>query len=277
MQGLLRYDAETFRSLRRVENPSMQVFPSVHVPGETHLQELAVLPGTGTPVSFSSRVRPVDNTLLMKPEPEKWSDILFNITDIGMHRFFFLMSRLPGVAMLMISTWIIWGRGAENHNLFDSEKGMSISAIVVAIVIAVGSIFGAANHNNSKKRAEYQVIYRLIASLLNVLGCTVVLVFSAVAISKLHGAKDDTIEYEKCRANACYSTNERLTFAAVLIGLSFMIIVLSIMSFIQASSGAYKLRSITKKPKQNNGQPENRRRIQAAFNNPAMNAESDYY
>ncbi|KAK0398216.1 hypothetical protein QR680_002481 [Steinernema hermaphroditum] len=276
MQGLPRYDAETFRSLRRVENPSMQIFPSVHVPGEPNLQELAVMPGTATPLSYTSRVRPLDNPLLMKPEPENWSEVLFKITDVGIHRFYFLMNRLPGIAMLMISTWLIWGRGA--HTVFyGSEKGMSISAIVAGIVIIMGSIFGSMNHNDSKKRAHYQIIYRLVGNMLNVAGSIVVLVFAAVAVVKVNG-KDETESYKKCKSSGCYSPNERLTLAAVLIGLSIAIVIISALSFVHAAAASYRLRAVTKKSKKSNSPAEiHRPRIQAAFNNPAMIGESEYY
>ncbi|TMS37799.1 hypothetical protein L596_004658 [Steinernema carpocapsae] len=214
MPGLPRYDAETFRSLRRVENPSMQIFPSVHVPGEPNLQELAVLPGSGTPLSYTpvSRIKPVQGSpLLMKPEPVNWPQVLFEHVNFGMHRLYFLLNRLPGVAMLMVATWIVWGRGATTDNkikLFEAEKGMGISAVVVASFHLVTIIVGSMNHNNSPKRALYQTIYRSIASFVNAAAVIVVIVFAAVACSKLSSFKDNLATLTEC-AGLCYSQKER--------------------------------------------------------------------
>ena len=52
--------------------------------------------------------------LITRPEPiiePDIADVLFHIPSIGQHRFLYSLNKFPAVICLLLSAWMLWGRG----------------------------------------------------------------------------------------------------------------------------------------------------------------------
>ena len=114
-----------------------------------------------------------------------WEAILHNIQEIGIHRFLTMIKKFPAIGLILVSIWIVWGRGF-NTELKSIEKNMGISGIVGGVITAIGVTLTSQHHSNNKNSAKYQTWRRIIVSMINGLCAVAVIVFGAVALSDLH-------------------------------------------------------------------------------------------
>uniref|UniRef100_A0AC35ERW6 Uncharacterized protein n=1 Tax=Panagrolaimus sp. PS1159 TaxID=55785 RepID=A0AC35ERW6_9BILA len=131
---LPRYDGNTLRPLRPVGDPGVSIFPRLSLPGDGHLHEMNLLnrstglnPAFQPPGTYGHQTGQIHQGLLPgsitaadDADPD-WESILHNIQEIGIHRFLTLIKKVPAIGLLLISLWIVWGRGF-NTVLEDVEK-----------------------------------------------------------------------------------------------------------------------------------------------------------
>lgn len=117
----------------------------------------------------------------------EWETLLFNNQNLGIHRFAFLLKKFPGLFMILISTWTLFGRGKDAVNTLTSENNMGIATLVAGVIVTITTLFGAQNHNNSPKNAFTQSLFRVGGSVLNIVVVIASIVFAAIALGDLRG------------------------------------------------------------------------------------------
>ncbi|CAD5227108.1 unnamed protein product [Bursaphelenchus xylophilus] len=150
-----------------------------------------------------------------------WAERLYENTNIGMHRYFFLAKRLFALAGLAISTFIFFGRhqnpslpkeDSGAFSLTESEQHLNIVLFVVSCFTLTANLLGTFNHWNDHRRAMSQLWTRLAILGFEVLLEVTLIVFCvAVLISFLKeeaeaGPVDKTIQF---------SQSQKLTYVVI--------------------------------------------------------------
>uniref|UniRef100_A0AC34F927 Transmembrane protein n=1 Tax=Panagrolaimus sp. ES5 TaxID=591445 RepID=A0AC34F927_9BILA len=275
MVGLTRYDGNSLRPLRTVGDPAVSIFPRVSLPGDGHLHEMNLLnrstalnpafqPPPGTYGHQTGQIHqgflPGTTTIVDDVDPD-WESILHNIQEIGIHRFLTLIKKVPAIGLLLISLWIVWGRGF-NTVLEDVEKNMGIVGLVSGGITAVGVTLTAQHHSNNKNSAKYQTWRRIIVCSLNFLCSIAVIVFGIISLSDLHGKKENNPKMTF--GSPIMSVNERTAHAGALTGVGLLIAIFSLLSLAFGISALMKVNKAEHKVKQ-----AQRRQRSVEYLNPA--------
>lgn len=231
-----------FYSLKRIDNPNMQVVPTITLPDRPYPSELSTLHMT-TPYADEmppTPPPPTGNVLFMEPEPPTGSkptleEILYENEYIGHHRFVYSINRLPALICVVISLWILFGKGEPTNGEKSTgirtikEKNEAIVALTTGIFTLLFQLYGLHNHNNSHSLAIFQTYIRVIHTAFKFFLCIALIILSLVAIYEI---KNEVGDNPSCASEGkCYSHNERLTYSVVLLGMALMICFLSIISF----------------------------------------------
>uniref|UniRef100_A0A914E415 Uncharacterized protein n=1 Tax=Acrobeloides nanus TaxID=290746 RepID=A0A914E415_9BILA len=121
----------------------------------------------------------------------------------------------------MLGAWILFGRGTGPTD--DLCKNANAGIITTISVVAVSQ-----NHNYDLSNAHFQSVLRMIASVFHILLSLVVTVFSAISLAELNDKSEPN--YPTCYPINCLSLNERIGHSGTLLGISLLILVLSIVS-----------------------------------------------
>jgi purine-cytosine permease-like protein len=171
---------------------------------------------------------------------EDWETLLFNNQHIGIHRFAFLLTRYPAIIIILLSSWYLFGRGSDSTNLMTSENNMSIASLVAGILTALGTVVGGQNHNNSPKDAQTKSLVRVGSSVVNIVVILTAAAFAAVALGDLREQKETTLP--TCYPVECLSLNERISSSGVILGLSILIVALSVFVLLYGIFAVLRLR-----------------------------------
>jgi uncharacterized membrane protein YidH (DUF202 family) len=271
---LPRYDGNTLRPLRPVGDPGVSIFPRLSLPGDGHLHEMNLLnrstglnPAFQPPGTYGHQTGQIHQGLLPgsitaadDADPD-WESILHNIQEIGIHRFLTLIKKVPAIGLLLISLWIVWGRGF-NTVLEDVEKNMGIVGLVSGGITAVGVTVTAQHHSNNKNSAKYQTWRRIIVCSLNFLCSIAVIVFGIISLSDLHSKPE-----AKNFAYPGMTVNERTAHAGALTGVGLLIAIFSLLSLAFGISALMKVNKAEHKVKE-----AKRRQRSVEYLNPAYGA-----
>jgi uncharacterized membrane protein YidH (DUF202 family) len=265
------------RPLRTVGDPAISIFPRVSLPGgdnnlhemnlmnrSTHLSPALQPQINGTLNRQTGQIHqgllPGSTTIIDDGGPD-WESILHNIQEFGIHRFLTLIKKVPAIALLLISLWIVWGRGF-NTVLEDVEKNMGIAGLIGGGITATGVTLTAQHHSNNKNAAKNQTWRRIIISCINFFCSIAVIVFGIVALSDLH-SKPEPNGYKLPQM----SVNERTAHAGALTGVGLLIAIFSLLSLAFGITALMKLNKAEHQVKQ-----VQRRNRSIEYLNPAFGA-----
>lgn len=213
-------------------------------------------------------IRPLPSADVVLPDqPEEeplpdWETLLFNNQNLGIHRFAFLLKKFPGLFMILVSTWTLFGRGKDDTNTLASENNMGIATLVAGALVTLTTLAGAQNHNNSPKNAFNQSLLRVGSSVLNIIVVIASTVFAAIALGDLRGLTEEV--YPACYPTTCMSVNERITHSGVILGLGILILALSIFAI---TYGIYAALGVRRDHKQRRLVEKKNRDAAAAYDN----------
>uniref|UniRef100_A0A8R1DWX5 Uncharacterized protein n=1 Tax=Caenorhabditis japonica TaxID=281687 RepID=A0A8R1DWX5_CAEJA len=177
---------------------------------------------------------------------------LFNNASLGYQRFCYLLSRYPAIAMTIIATWMLWGRGlglARSTN----ENVCYIVSFVGGVFILSSQVILSMTHGNSYKREKILANLYHFANTIGTLIAITAIVFAAISyqnVRKIDYAKETCTwqnpELKSVPGLYCFTPNERLTFLSILIGASGLVIMLTLFSGLYGCIG----QSLMKKKRQ---------------------------
>lgn len=98
--------------------------------------------------------------------PETTADVdrlaLYNNSSLGYQRLCFLLSRYPAIAMTIIATWMLWGRGLGLSSVKSNENVCYIVSFVAGAFILSSQVVLTTAHGNSYKKEKILVSFFLI-------------------------------------------------------------------------------------------------------------------
>ncbi|KAF1757115.1 hypothetical protein GCK72_013570 [Caenorhabditis remanei] len=189
--------------------------------------------------------------------PETPADVdrlaLFNNTSLGYQRLCYFFSRYPAIAMTIISTWMLWGRGLGLNSVNSNENVCYIVSFVAGVFILSSQVVLTTAHGNSyKKQSILSNLYHL-SNTIGVLISITVIVFAAISYQNVNSVNHDTdqctwmdpslgglLEYY------CFTPDERIAFLSILCGAAGLIIIVFTFSGIYGCVG----QSLMKKKRQ---------------------------
>jgi len=107
------------------------------------------------------------------------------------------------------------------------EVNQCLCVFVTALLTLLTIAFGIRNHGNSHQAALSQVLYRLAALFLSLIGEIASLTFGLIALIWL--AKESEPEVPDCFPQYCFSLHDRLVQSGLLVGLSILALLLTLL------------------------------------------------
>lgn len=156
-------------------------------------------------------------------------EFLYKNERVSQSRFLYSVNRFPALVMVVVGMWLQFGRDQKPQQK-TTEELSAIFAIVAGLCTLVGELYGL--HNvTSRFIALIQTYYRLGHLVMKVLLGIAVFITSAAAI---HDIQNESSKIPDCLNQNivdCYSHNQRLTYVSVIMGVSIMMLLVSILSF----------------------------------------------
>ncbi|CAL2039915.1 unnamed protein product [Caenorhabditis brenneri] len=191
--------------------------------------------------------------------PETPADVdrlaLFNNSSLGYQRLCFFLSRYPAIAMTIIATWMLWGRGLGLNSVNSNENVCYIVSFAAGVFILSSQVVLTTAHGNSyKKEKKLSNLYHF-SNTIGVLISITVIVFAAISFQNAKGTdhKKDTCKWMSLAYNLgslpdyyCFTPNERIVFLSILTGAAGLVIILSLFSGVYGCVG----QSLMKKKRQ---------------------------
>ncbi|CCD62219.1 MARVEL domain-containing protein [Caenorhabditis elegans] len=191
--------------------------------------------------------------------PETTADVdrlaLYNNSSLGYQRLCFLLSRYPAIAMTIIATWMLWGRGLGLSSVKSNENVCYIVSFVAGAFILSSQVVLTTAHGNSYKKEKILANLYHFSNTVAILISITVIVFAAISFQDVNKVnhKTDTCTWMSAPLNLggipefyCFTPQERQTFLSILIGASGLVIILYIFSGIYGCVG----QSLMKKKRQ---------------------------
>uniref|UniRef100_A0A914WQZ7 Uncharacterized protein n=1 Tax=Plectus sambesii TaxID=2011161 RepID=A0A914WQZ7_9BILA len=181
-------------------------------------------------------------------EPDM-TEVLFYIPSLGQHRFLYSLNKFPGIITMLLSAWLLWGRGQIGQTWY--EEALGITGFVLSLWILLGWLYGLQNHHNVYQRARSYTTVRIVMLCGNIIITLIMLVFAILAIVDLQNDIDNgtnqistttpsgtTTAYDMTPP---YTKSERVTIASVLLGMTIMIMLFSLVSIVYGAYGLSRL------------------------------------
>ncbi|CAP37072.1 Protein CBG19910 [Caenorhabditis briggsae] len=189
--------------------------------------------------------------------PETPADVdrlaLYNNSSLGYQRLCYFLSRYPAIAMTIISTWMLWGRGLGLTSVKSNENVCYIVSFAAGVFILSSQVLLSTTHGNSYKKEKILSNLYHLSNTIGVLICITVIVFAAISYQNVQNLNYllDTCTWSDSSLGGitrfyCFTPNERIVFLSILIGASGLIIILYLLSGVYGCVGA----SLMKKKRQ---------------------------
>lgn len=189
--------------------------------------------------------------------PETPADVdrlaLYNNSSLGYQRMCYLLSRYPAIAMTIIATWMLWGRGLGLSSIKSNENVCYIVSFAAGVFILSSQVVLAMGHGNSYKKEKILSNLYHFSNTIGVLIAITAIVFAAISYQNVQKVNQitDTCTWSDPSLGGilrfyCITPAERMVFLSILIGASGLIIILYLFSGIYGCVG----QSLMKKKRQ---------------------------
>ncbi|CAI5447839.1 unnamed protein product [Caenorhabditis angaria] len=187
------------------------------------------------------------------PAAESMQDVnllaLYNNSSLAYQRVCYLLSRYPAVALCLIATWMLWGRGLGLNTVQQNENIAYIVSLAAGIFILSSQILLSFSHHGSYSTAKVLANFYHFSNLIGLLLSAAIIVFSAISFQNVKNV-DTTLQYCKQldptymnnNIGSCISPSDRLIFLSILIGSSASIILLYVFSGIYGCIGQVQMK-----------------------------------
>ncbi|CAI2351786.1 unnamed protein product [Caenorhabditis sp. 36 PRJEB53466] len=169
---------------------------------------------------------------------------LFNNSSLGYQRVCFLLSRYPAVAMTIIGTWMLWGRGLGLSSKQSNENVCYIVSFVAGVYILVSQLLLSTGHGNSYKKEKILSNLYHFSNTIGLLISITVIVFASISFQHVKRVNHniDTCTWQKPELGGnvafyCFTPNERMIFLSILIGAAGLVCILYFFSGIYGCIG----------------------------------------
>ncbi|VDL80104.1 unnamed protein product [Nippostrongylus brasiliensis] len=154
---------------------------------------------------------------------------------LGCQRFVFIVAKYPALVMAMVALWNVTGRG-RGMAKSSTEEAAFYAALATAAVVLVSQILFQTNHHHCYKKARVMSILYHLSMVVAFCTAAACVVLAGVNLHSYSGeSKIYTCKYQN---NApCYTTHQRLTYLATLVGCGGIIVILAVLTFIYGAVG----------------------------------------
>lgn len=297
-QGLIRYDANTFRPLRTNIIDGYEVNMRYGASQATYPR--VSHPRTSLPYFSQSNVQPLDNGYGAggvpspdygpKPEGIRPASIIGSVAfwhhrlsfnqAIGVHRFSLLIQKYPALIISILSCFTLFGRGSTSNSgatadtsPIHGEVNTMIAALATGTATVVVAALGSQNHNWKEGKAYSQTGWRMLGAVLTGAGAVATMVLGVLAALELKKQKEhlSTVSLS-CFPEDCLSFNERVSNLGIVICLNAGIAILSLLSFMFGTSALVQIEADRKEVKND----KKGKKKAMAYVNPVATVTDEY-
>uniref|UniRef100_A0A1I7URE2 MARVEL domain-containing protein n=1 Tax=Caenorhabditis tropicalis TaxID=1561998 RepID=A0A1I7URE2_9PELO len=180
--------------------------------------------------------------------PETPADVdrlaLFNNSSLGYQRLCYCLSKYPAIAMTIIATWMLWGRGLGLKSVNSNENVCYIVSFAAGVFVLSSQVVLTTAHGNSYKKEKILSNLYHFSNIIGILFSITVIVFAGISFQNVKGlnyALDQCTWADPTLGSVlgfyCINPNERTIFLSILTGASGLIIILYIFSGIYGCVG----------------------------------------